>query len=394
MSYESRSRKAVVLAGGALRVPGGVSMRWRAIRDALRRHVPCTFRELGCDRWQACQRSCQLTGGPARTNNLVMAQGRVWFHDRNFCDDYARWLADDLVEAGVSMVVCSGLDTYRYVAALAADGRFTVVFDLHNVESVLHREILDALPSDSAYADHYSEAHTRLVGVAERAAVMAADAVWVCSEPDRALAVEHFGVSPGKVWVVPNAVEFDGSGPPGNAAERVSFTGRIDWFPNIGAGRMLADEIAPLLAERGHHVPVVIAGKMARELLDSPGLPANVRLVSDPARTADLITDSVMAVPLALGGGSRFKILEAIAYGAPVVSTAKGVEGLDLSPGAHYLPAEKPVEFADALESLLVDSRLRASVAGAAWQLARERYSVTALADIMKTHVDIIPRAS
>jgi glycosyltransferase involved in cell wall biosynthesis len=379
MLGNGKSHRAVVLGGGALGVPGGLSMRWRALRDALNRLMPCRFREIGCDRWEGCQRNCQMSGGPARTNNVTMAGHKVWFHDRNYCEEYVRSLADDLSEAGVTLVVCSGLDTYRYVTALASLGRFKVVFDMHNIEAVLHKEIYDAIPPGSPYATHYTDGHARLVDGAERSAVLAADSVWVCSDEDRELVSRHFGVSVSKVEVVPNVVEVLGEGPPPNACERVSYTGRIDWYPNIGAGQMLANEIAPLLLERGIELPVVIAGKLAQELLGHSALGANVRLISSPAQTANLITGSIMAVPLTLGGGSRFKVLEAFANGAPVVSTLKGVEGLRLVPHEDFLVAEKPAEFADAIEALVTSPQLRARLAGAGWETARQRFSIDAL---------------
>jgi glycosyltransferase involved in cell wall biosynthesis len=318
-----------------------------------------------------------------------MVDDTVWFHDRNYCDEYARWLADDLAESGVATVICSGLDTYRYVTTLAATGRFQVVFDMHNIESVLHKQICDAIPPGSPYSTHYTDSHARLVGAAERAALLSATSIWVCSNEDRDLAAATFGAAPDKIHVVPNVVDVAGASPPRNACERISYTGRIDWYPNIGAGQMLANEIAPLLHERGHKLPVVIAGVMARELLDHPDLAANVRLISSPPRTADLIANSIMAVPLKLGGGSRFKVLEAFAYGAPVVSTAKGVEGLGLVPGTHYLLAEKPAEFADALDGLITDPAQRARLAGAAWDIVRKQYSVDALAEQVRSAIGL-----
>ena len=57
------------------------------------------------------------------------------------------------------------------------------------------------------------------------------------------------------------------------------------------------------------------------------------------------------AVPMPLfdGSGTRLKALEAFATGVPVVSTAKGLEGLSVTAGQHYLRAEDPGEFVDAL---------------------------------------------
>ena len=73
-------------------------------------------------------------------------------------------------------------------------------------------------------------------------------------------------------------------------------------------------------------------------------------------------------VPLREGGGSRLKVLEALALGTPVVATAKGVEGLDLVPGRDFLLADEADDFARRTLELLGDRGLRdrLSVAGGA----------------------------
>lgn len=61
-----------------------------------------------------------------------------------------------------------------------------------------------------------------------------------------------------------------------------------------------------------------------------------------------LLRASVSVVPICFGGGTRFKILEAVAHGLPVVSTTVGAEGLDLDAEKHLLVANSPSAFADA----------------------------------------------
>lgn len=79
-------------------------------------------------------------------------------------------------------------------------------------------------------------------------------------------------------------------------------------------------------------------------------------------------------VPLRLGGGTRLKVLEALALGTPIISTAKGVEGLDLQPEQHLLLADAPDDFARATLRLLREPALRARLAAAGQQVVRERY--------------------
>lgn len=384
----------VVLGGGSPFRASGISLRWRALQEALGRHTDCTFREIGCHRAEQCLSLCQLTGEPNRDDpvSYYPHDDVIWSFDRTACERYASHLAEEFAAAGVSTVVCSGLETHRYVRALAGVPGLTVIFDMHNVELALHRELHQAAPPGSYYSTLFTEQHLRLVEEAERAAVAAADALWVCSRAEQALvAALYDDTAPERTTVVPNAVDVPDSAAPAAGCERICYTGRLDYYPNMDAAWTLGYEIAPLLRAGGHEVPVVVAGAYAQEILGGPTLPPGVDLVSSPASIADVIAGGVMAVPLTVGGGTRFKILEAFAYGAPVVSTAKGAEGLDAVPGVHYLNAESPAEFAESLGALIGDPALRDRLGGAAWQLVRDRYSIDALARQLGEVVGALP---
>jgi glycosyltransferase involved in cell wall biosynthesis len=79
-------------------------------------------------------------------------------------------------------------------------------------------------------------------------------------------------------------------------------------------------------------------------------------------------------VPLRVGGGTRLKILEAMAAGTPVISTALGAEGLAVSPGENILLTETAEQWVAALEAVSSDGALRSRLAGAGHALVRERY--------------------
>ncbi len=79
-------------------------------------------------------------------------------------------------------------------------------------------------------------------------------------------------------------------------------------------------------------------------------------------------------VPLRKGGGTRLKVLEALALGTPVVSTAKGVEGLNLQHGQHVLLADTPDDFTATVLLLLSQPSLRARLSAAGKQIVRDQY--------------------
>jgi glycosyltransferase involved in cell wall biosynthesis len=85
--------------------------------------------------------------------------------------------------------------------------------------------------------------------------------------------------------------------------------------------------------------------------------------------------------PLRVGGGTRLKILEAMAAGVPVVSTPFGAEGLDVSPGRDILIADREAEWLEALEALATRRELAVEIAGAARDLVRARYDWSVLGE-------------
>lgn len=378
--------RAVILASGDGTRSGGQSLRIRALRAALSQHGTCAIEAIGCDRWGGCERVCR-TSGRVTTGHRDVAEceGVVWYYDNASCADRAAELGGRLRRDGVSTVVCSGLETHRYVTELKRYG-LRVVLDMHNVELPLHTAIHRGAPPGSIVSRQYTRDHLRLLEAAERTAIAQADEVWACSEADRALAMATYPEAGGKtIRVVPNVVDVAEVPGPVPTAERVAFVGRFDYYPNIEAATTLVYDVAPLLAAMGHELPVVLAGASLDGLFAGAPVGSNVELVSDPPTVAPIVAGSIVAVPLRIGGGSRYKILEAFALGAPVVSSPKGVEGLDVRPGVHYLEAVEPADFAAAIGALAGDPGLRASLAQAAWRLARDTYSVAALTRSLAT---------
>ena len=80
-------------------------------------------------------------------------------------------------------------------------------------------------------------------------------------------------------------------------------------------------------------------------------------------------------LPLQVGGGSRFKALEAMALGVPIVSTSLGMEGIDASPGRDYLRADDAASFAQAVQHLLGNTILQRSLASHAREVVKGSYT-------------------
>jgi len=94
---------------------------------------------------------------------------------------------------------------------------------------------------------------------------------------------------------------------------------------------------------------------------------------------------------LRAGGGTRLKILEAMALGRAVVSTTVGCEGLDVIDGEHLLIADSPEQFAEKTVRLLTDGALYQRIATKARQLVVTRYDWDAIArQLMQVYAEMV----
>jgi glycosyltransferase involved in cell wall biosynthesis len=214
----------------------------------------------------------------------------------------------------------------------------------------------------------------KLVAEEERAAVGVADQAWVstAAEADR---MRASGLGEGAVAVVPNAVDVTSYPTARRASPHLVFLARYDYWPNEVAARTLTDDILPALPDFTLSLVGAAPAPWMRALHDD-----RVTVTGAVPDIRPFLADGwAMPVPLTAGAGTRFKILEAFASRLPVVSTAKGVEGLDVEPSRHYVGAESGDEFVTALTRLRDDPAKAERVMAEAAQLVDARYSSTAV---------------
>lgn len=159
-------------------------------------------------------------------------------------------------------------------------------------------------------------------------------------------------------------------------AQDLLFLGSLDWFPNIDALRYFVSEILPLIRSRVPEIRLNIVGRRPgaelRQILNGIEGTTLVGEVDDVQPWLHRVR--VVVVPLRIGGGTRIKILEAMAAGKIVVSTSVGAEGLEVESGIHLLLADTPPSFADATVEAL-HGRGAQLIPSHARQLVEERYS-------------------
>ncbi len=152
------------------------------------------------------------------------------------------------------------------------------------------------------------------------------------------------------------------------------FVGNMAYRPNADAAIFFCNEIFPLIKERIAQAEFWIVGRdPANEIAQRNGGGVHVT-----GRVDDVCPyyahSAICVVPLRAGGGTRLKILEAMALGRAVVSTSIGCEGLEVVNGEHLLIADTPREFAEKALLLLRDLELRNHIITQARQLVVNRY--------------------
>lgn len=325
---------------------------------------------------QLCDR-VQVIGKPVReylgspTNRLRTLAGRPYYHSVGSARG-VRGAVHSTLRTRYDVVVLSQL---FMGSALPAQELGRTVYDSHNVH---HLRLGDSLSRTSL-----PEAFQRrmLVDIrAQESRLLTQAAVSVaCSDPDAAAFAE---MAPrARIEVVANGVELpaDIRREPPNPG-RPLFLASLDAAANIEGLAYLVDHVLPKLPA---DLMLDIAGSNPRPVVHQILARAGGRarfLGQVPDARQTMRQAPVLLVPLLSGGGTRLKVLEAFAVGLPVVSTAKGVEGISVANGTHALIADTPAGFASAVEKVLADPQLRARLAGNARQLAADRYDWSTLA--------------
>lgn len=229
----------------------------------------------------------------------------------------------------------------------------TVSYASQNVEADHARDFVD--PELPVYKRVLGP---RLIPWIERATIACADLMTTVSEKDRETFIEWYGVAPERITAIPTGTqEVDESSlePPDVVRERLGlesgvpvavFHGSYAHPPNEEAFELLAEEIAPTFVGE---VQFLLVGKGVPELGGENVVVAGfVEDLFSVLHAADFAV-----VPILHGGGTKTKLYDYISLGLPIVTTEKGVEGVDLEDGVHALVTDGAgEEFTEAVAEL------------------------------------------
>jgi len=282
-------------------------------------------------------------------------------------------LREMMKNEGIDIVHLDHIHMSQY--ADCCNGTPTVI-DEHNVESVILRRYAEREASFLKKLILRSE--YKKMAKFEKTQCFKASKIFVVSENDRnnLTKICGTGINP---EIIPNGVDTDYFTPPyapHPAPFSIVFTGSLDWFPNEDGLIYFFTEIYPFIKEKIPRVNITIVGKSpSKRLLQ---FARNDNSVNFTGRVDDIrpfiANAKVFVVPLRIGGGTRLKILEAMAIGLPVVSTSIGAEGLEANNNEQLLIADTPDEFVEKVISVMEDEELEIRLGNEGRRFVEEKY--------------------
>ncbi len=316
---------------------------------------------------------------------------------RNTSPAYAEALSRLLASECFDVVQAESIEMAGYALQAAPLGP-RIILDEFNAEYLLQRRAaltdlmgaLRFLPRPRTLVGGiYSLVQWRKLAAYEAQLLRAFDEVLVVSADDQA-ALRRLGPRT-KPRIVPNGVD-SAQFAPGSVKPYIAagpylvFTGTLDYRPNIDALNWFVGTVLPRITAVRPDVRLLVVGRSPAPNVRALHNGTTVEVLGEVPDTRPFIAGAAAYVlPMRIGGGSRLKLLEALAMGAPVVSTTMGAEGLvGLQHDTHLLLADTPSAMAEATLRLLRNSSQVRQLGGAGRAFVVERYDWQAITPLLE----------
>jgi glycosyltransferase involved in cell wall biosynthesis len=292
-------------------------------------------------------------------------------------EELARGVSPELAAAAARLARTT--DRGRMIAdgpvAAAALARLArrrdVIYNAHNFESGFRHELEGGRAMGGP----------RALRAFERRLLERAAESWMASEADVAAARELCPAA--RLRYAPNVVDVAAITPvqPRLDERRAIFVANFAYEPNRNGLRFLLGEVLPRVWAELPDAKLALVGT---GLEGQPPMDPRVEALGFVDDLRDVYAGAGCAVvPLLQGGGTPLKLIEALAYGLPVVATPRAVVGLEVRDGEHCLIADGAEAFAAALVHVLRDGAPELARRGR--ELVVERYSIEALGRLLAT---------
>ncbi len=291
---------------------------------------------------------------------------------------FAARLARRLSEQTFDVVEIEGIEMTPYLEVVeAAQPRPLIIYDAHNAEWILQKRacLADLKTPQRWPAALYSWVQWRRLFRYEANLLTRVDHTVAMSHPDKAALRQIVPDAP--ITVVPNGVDLAAyTNWRGRATEYdLIFTGKMDFRPNIDAVLWFAGKVLPLIQTARPETTFAIVGQRPHPRLDGLRDLPGVSVTGYVEDVRPYIAGAkVYVAPLRVGGGTRLKLMEAMAMGKAIVATSVGAEGFPVVDGQELLLADEPETFARAVLDLLEQPARRTKLGRAGQALAYSSY--------------------
>jgi glycosyltransferase involved in cell wall biosynthesis len=274
--------------------------------------------------------------------------------ERNRSNEMRKLAADSVREWAPDVVFVDGWLMAQYVPDNYAGQR---ILHEHNAEHELWERQAEL---ESGPRKPLAAREAERVKRYEQAALGKFDVIFAVSEEDRRT-LREIGGDPNRIRVLPNIPDRALLDAPAPAFERtqpiVLYLATLSWQPNIEGVERVLTSVFPLVHKRSPEARLIVAGRGAsprlRKLVEATDGAEFAGEVDDPEalyESARVFVDATQS-----GGGTRLKVLNALARGIPVVASGLAAQGLDIVPGEHVLVARNEHAMSEAIVGLLSD---------------------------------------
>lgn len=255
-----------------------------------------------------------------------------------------------------------------------------VIFDLDDIEHIKFVRELRQPPTGLMNKLYYLQIPALMWG--EWQAIRSASSTFVCSEHDRRYLSKLWRLP--NIKVIPNSIAIPAAQSL-TAKPNLLLLGTYTSLPNIQAANFLIEQVFPKVRQAIPSAKLIIAGDSPQMLRSYSQNIRGVEFTGFVENLDELYQRSrVVCCPIFMGGGTRVKMIEAAAYGKPIVATRIGAEGLLMEDGKDFLLCDQPQQFAEACIDLIKNNDLCDSLANTARKTAIQFYERNTIIDLIQ----------
>lgn len=251
-----------------------------------------------------------------------------------------------------------------------------VVVDRHN-DDILYWESF--VRQGAWYKRMYARQNLWKLRRFERKVIKNVDLVASVSDTDTQALKKRLGQS-FQAWTLFNGIDIHYFHPPKKRDTEkkniILFCGSLDITMNIDAVTRFTELIFPGIIKAVPDAEFWIVGRNPRLKVSRLAKYRNVLVAGDVSDVRPYYEKAkIVAAPFRFGGGTKLKLLEAMAMGVPVVSSPIGTQGIDTTDGYNIILADEPNKMKDLIIDLMTDNKKREEIARNARTLVEEKYS-------------------